>query len=186
MSVTPELHPLVSVSANPGTVVNAGTSVTFSATAVGAGPGPKYQWYRNNSLISGATQTTFTTNLLSDRDSVSCLVTATNECASYTGSGAKTMTVVAPNSVVTAPERTSHVSIVPNPNSGSFSLSGLPASRGFLIVTDAVGKQVYSNAFDGQSAKEMITLSNELPGGIYLLIIRCEQTTESLKFSVVK
>jgi len=186
MNVIPELHPLVSVTANPGTVVNAGTSVTFSATAVGTGAGPKYQWFRNNSLISGATQTTFTVGLLSDGDSVSCQVTATNECASYTGSGAKTMTVIAPNSVANVSATDALISVVPNPNNGSFSLSGLPASRGLLFVTDAVGRQVYSKTFDGLSATEEISLGADLPGGVYILTIKCDQTTASLKFSVMK
>lgn len=187
MNVIAELHPVVNVSVSPSGVINAGTSVTFSAVAVGAGASPKYQWFRNNSLISGATQTSFTTNLLSDRDSVSCSVTGTNECASYTGSGAKTMTVISPNSVSHVAAADAHISVAPNPNNGSFSIAGLPAYTRQLVVTNAVGMRVYAKDIDGQVTETtMIELGAELPGGLYVLTITGGEGAQSVKFSVVR
>lgn len=187
MNVVAELYPMVSVSASPGTIVNKGTTVTFAATATDAGATPRYQWYRNGSAIAGATQMSFTTNLLFDRDFISCSVTGTTECAGYTGSGGKTMTVIVPNAVPGEFVGLASIVVVPNPNNGTFNISGLPASTEQFFVTDAVGRQVYSRVFDVQVPGAIpVDLGVALPGGIYVLTVRSEEGTQSLRFSIVR
>lgn len=172
MSVIAELHPLVSVSASPGAVINSGTTVTFTAIATGAGIAPKYQWYRNNSSISGATQMTFTTSSLDDRDSISCTVTGTTECATYTGSGAKTMTVISPNGFVEKNAVDATLLVMPNPNNGTFVLKAAGLSAAQISIADALGRQVYTKSADGSTADEVtIQLDGNTPAGIYIISV---------------
>jgi hypothetical protein len=55
-----------------------GTSVTFTATSVFTGANPTYQWYLNNSIVSGATLATYTSTSLVNEDQVHCVMTAPN------------------------------------------------------------------------------------------------------------
>lgn len=50
-----------------GSSICAGTSVTFTATAIGF-TNPTYQWYKNGTAISGANTSTFSTTTLSNND----------------------------------------------------------------------------------------------------------------------
>ena len=86
-------------------VVTNNASATFSIAATAAGT-PTYQWYKNNSIISGATSTTYTTGALTtanDTDTYFCKV-------SYSGSS------VDSNSVNTRIKPY----IITNPSGGSF------------------------------------------------------------------
>lgn len=187
VSVKAELHPLVSVAATPGAIVNRGTTVTFTATAAGAGSMPKYQWFRNNSPISGATQTIYTTSLLDDRDSISCLVTGTTECAAYSGSGAKSMTIISPNSVGKQTSVNSGMLVMPNPNNGTFVVSAPGISGAKIVVADAFGRQVYTRSADGAKEDEVtIALDGTIPAGIYILTAIGEALNATKKVTVTR
>ena len=72
----------ITITTQPTTqIINNNASATFSIAATAAGT-PTYQWYKNNSIISGATSTTYTTGALTtanDTDTYFCRV-------SYSGS----------------------------------------------------------------------------------------------------
>lgn len=72
----------INITTQPTTqIINNNASATFSIAATAAGT-PAYQWYKNNSIISGATSTTYTTGALTtanDTDTYFCRV-------SYSGS----------------------------------------------------------------------------------------------------
>lgn len=116
-------------------VVN-NTSATFSIAATAAGT-PTYQWYKNNSIISGATSTTYTTGALTtanDTDTYFCRV-------SYSGSS------VDSNSVNTRikPYIVSHPSAL-NVNDGT---------GPYALQTTAGGSQVlYFQWFRNNVARE--------------------------------
>jgi hypothetical protein len=98
----------VSISANPGTSVCTGTSVTFTATPTNGGNTPSYTWYKNG-LTTGITGTTYTTNLLVNGDQIAALMTTSASCATplVTTSNTLIMAVSAPT--------TPSVSIAANP-----------------------------------------------------------------------
>lgn len=60
----------VSISSSASGSICAGTSVTFTATTTGLTT-PSFQWYKNGTAISGATNATFTTSSLSNNDQIS-------------------------------------------------------------------------------------------------------------------
>ncbi len=73
--------------------VNPGANVNF--TVVASGPSLNYQWYFNNSALSGATAATLTLNSVSNANAGSYTVVVTNSFGSVTSTPA-TLTIVAP------------------------------------------------------------------------------------------
>mgnify|MGYP002795066718 CR=1 FL=1 len=68
----------VSISADPGATVCAGTEVTFTANPTD-GSNLQYQWQINEVDVSGQNSSTFTTNSLTNNQKVRVIVTSTSE-----------------------------------------------------------------------------------------------------------
>jgi hypothetical protein len=71
--------PNVAITASPGTTVDTGTSITFTATPYNGGIAPTYQWNLNGSPITGATGVTYT-YVPTDKDEISCTMTSKSNC----------------------------------------------------------------------------------------------------------
>src|SRR5690606_24308437 len=83
MSVTPTVTPSVSIAANTGSSICAGTSVTFTATPTNGGTTPSYQWKLNGSNV-GTNSATYINSSLSNNDVVTCVMTGNAACTSPT------------------------------------------------------------------------------------------------------
>jgi len=101
-------------SSAPSNIICSGNSVTFTANTTGF-TNPYYQWYLNGGAISGATNSTYTSNVLTNNDGINVKVTegpaasittnglllnldATNP-SSYSGTGTTWNNLVTGNSV---------------------------------------------------------------------------------------
>jgi hypothetical protein len=86
--------PTVAISANPGTTICNGTSVTFTANATNGGSSPSYQWRRNGVNV-GTNSPTFISATLVTNDSISVVLTSNAICISTPNatSAASVMTV---------------------------------------------------------------------------------------------
>jgi hypothetical protein len=80
LSVTPLAVPGISINSAPMVTVCAGTTVNFSTTITGGGNSPTYQWYRNGNPIGLATGSSYSTNTLSNNDTISVLLTTSALC----------------------------------------------------------------------------------------------------------
>ncbi len=76
-----------------------GTSVTFTATPTNGGTAPTYQWKKNGTTISGATNSTYTTSSLVNGDAISCTMTSNAACATTTTANSNTITETVTTSV---------------------------------------------------------------------------------------
>ena len=129
LTVNPSQPVSVSIAANPGTTICAGTSVTFTATPTNEGSSPSYQWKLNGADITGATGTTYTSTALVNSDIVTCVLTSNATCA--TGSPATSN----PLTMIVNPLLPVSVSISANPgtsiNAGtSVTFTAVPANGG--------------------------------------------------------
>ncbi len=97
----------VQVSADPGNVICAGTSVTFTATANATYANPVYQWQVNGQNVAGQTTNVFTTSTLKNGDKVSVLFgSAETICGLQPVSNVITMTVNALPAITSQPAST--------------------------------------------------------------------------------
>ena len=108
MTVNPVLVPSVTITAAPGAVICAGTSVTFTAVPTNGGGTPAYQWQKNGSNV-GTNSTTYTDAALANGDLITCVLTSNALCAAPLTGTSNTITMTV------NPVLTPSVSITANP-----------------------------------------------------------------------
>ena len=170
------MTPIVAIRAFPGTVgVWHVDSIDVSVT--NGGTNPTYQWYVNSNLIPGATSASFTNHEFFNNDSVYCLVTASGPCGGLTTSKYVIIRLLGVG-VAQVSSASSDVRLVPNPNKGTFSVTGnLGTSidqEVTLEVTNMLGQVIYTGKTRTQngSINEHIQLGSNLPNGMYILDLR--------------
>ncbi len=67
----PFITPSHFISTDPGIICN-GAAVTFSAIVIDGGANPGYQWYQNNVLVPGETDSTFSPTTYANNDNIAC------------------------------------------------------------------------------------------------------------------
>ncbi|MBS1902355.1 MAG: zinc-dependent metalloprotease [Bacteroidetes bacterium] len=135
-----------------GNTLNCPTSVEYAS----------YQWYKSGSLISGATNPTFTPT---SNGQYFVIVTGTNGCES------RSNTLSVTSGVITK-ELDEHISIYPNPASNELVLewNDVPASTLMVSVTDALGKTVLAGKRVSIGSSSIYTLDlRSLSSGTYVL-----------------
>jgi len=188
LTVQNPVLPTVSVVSSAGTIVAPGQSVTFTASATHAGPNPMYQWVINSVPVHGATNATFTTNTLNNRDSVSCAVTGICDMVGFNS----LIVSVRTTSVKQITSSGGDVKLVPNPNKGDFSLKGTLGTsvdeEATIEITDMIGQVVYSNKVmtHGGNIDEHIRLNSSLANGMYILNLRSGSENTVFHFVIEK
>lgn len=79
MTLTANATPTISIQANPGNTICAGTNVVFTATPNNGGNAPTYQWKKNGNTV-GTNSDTYADNNLTTNDSVWCILTSNSVC----------------------------------------------------------------------------------------------------------
>ena len=79
MAVHPNVIDSVHISAFPSDAICSGSSVNFTAIPFTSGT-PSFQWKKNGIDISGATTSSFLTNILVNSDVISCIMTSNATC----------------------------------------------------------------------------------------------------------
>src|SRR5687767_7405751 len=82
MTVGSTVTPSVSIAANPGNTICAGTGVTFTATAANGGT-PTYQWKLNGNNV-GTNSNSYSNNALANGDVITVTMNSSLACASPT------------------------------------------------------------------------------------------------------
>src|SRR5687767_11864621 len=98
MTVTPTVVPSVSIGANPGNTICAGTNVTFTATPTNGGS-PSYQWRLNGNNV-GTNSNTYSNSALANGDVVTVVMTSYLGCASPTTAASNGITMTVTPTVV--------------------------------------------------------------------------------------
>ena len=187
MLTNPVFVPTVGISASPGVAIVSGTPVTFSTTVSGAGAAPAYQWFINGVAVGGATSTTFVSSTLHNNDSVTCRVTATEECGHETFNSAL-MTVKSTAGTANVSGRNSDLRLLPNPNTGIFTINGHLATDDnetvAIEITNVLGQTVYTGSLGAKNGyvNGQIKLPNALANGMYLVSLKSAEEQHVLRF----
>jgi len=81
ISITNITTPAITASAS-ATTICAGTSITLTASPTNGGTAPTYQWKKGGSIISSATNATYTTTTATNNDSYTVTMTSNATCTS--------------------------------------------------------------------------------------------------------
>lgn len=176
-------HPITSVIANPGNSIPSGTSVTFTATTTGCN-NSSYQWTKNGTDIPNATSNTYTTTQLSTGDILSCQTSCNDICTNPKDTSSNTITMYVFPTSVTEINSAELIQIFPNPNDGNFTvlLNGMTlTNESTLEIVNTLGQVVYYNAITGEKTELNL---QDIPAGVYLLRVKTEQKTNSVRFTV--
>jgi hypothetical protein len=193
INVYPNVIPVVNITITSDTIITyLGQVVTFYAEVTTAGGAPTYQWFVDGDLIPGATNSVYAREVYDD-DSVFCRVNGTPACD--LGSVAASnlirirgtyLAVGSVNNFETA------LSLFPNPNMGSFTLSGTMASTNGEVVSvevmNVVGQKVYSGftTVKNGNLKHEVAVGDNIAPGTYLLKVSGESETKIFHFVVGK
>ncbi len=186
MIVTPTVTPTISIVTSTGDSISYfGQLVTFYATVSYGGTATLYQWYEHGTAIPGATSSSFTTAVYSD-DTVYCTIVSNAPCASSATATSNTINIYA-NYLggLSINETYNGVKLFPNPNNGSFTLSGTIAGHAVRYeITDVTGKIVYSGiaACINGIINESIDLDGRLVSGAYFMKVVTQVGTIVLPF----
>lgn len=161
--------PRVSISVTDSTITM-GDLVTFTATATNCNK-ISYRWYVNGTQVSGVYTNTFTTSNLLNLDKVHCMVACADSCTNPkdTISNIITMQVNLPTNGVTDIESGNQISIYPNPNNGTFTitLNELSLAKNAKVnIYNIYGQSVHTTNIHNKT--QQISLQN-LPAGIYTI-----------------
>ncbi len=180
----------VTISVNPGNTVPDGSSVTFTATPVGGGATPVYQWSKNNTAISGATNAVYNAVAGIDfvyGDKFTVTMTTSEPCADVAGITSSEL-VMYISSGVTDPVANDKLFIIyPNPNSGAFILKGLVSdAHSTVSITDAAGRQIFRESFymANGATQSQISLPDMKPGIYFLSVSSAQQPAQTMRFAI--
>ncbi len=180
----------VVITADPGTNIGLGETLTLTASVDNGGSSPAYQWLINRIPVAGATSATFISNTFSDNDSVTCEVISSGPCSGYVVDNmiAIKVSALGINAGTTA---RSGIELLPNPSNGEFTVKGTLAEGNqdaVIEVTDILGQVIYTKKVvttDG-SINEKVSLPGTIANGMYMLNLRNGNENKSFHFMIEK
>lgn len=135
MTVTANVTPTASISANPGSTVCNGTNVTFTTTGSNLGATPAYQWYLDGSPV-GTNNSTYTNGTLSSGNTINCVVTSSVTCVTSPTATSNTVTMTVNTPVTPAVSVTASATTVCSGTNVTFTATptngGIPSYQWFV------------------------------------------------------
>ena len=190
MNVPPVEVPVVTITGHPGAMITPGAADTLVASVISTGVSYTYQWSVNGSVIAGATTGMYISSSFANGDIVSCEVTAASFCGTASRSGELTITYVYTTGLQQAGAGTNNIQVVPNPNSGVFSIIGtLPNNNNEPVtiqITDMVGRVVYETQLPAGNTRinKQIDMGGNIANGMYLVSLRYGEISKVIHFVV--
>ena len=186
-----DMAPTITImTSNADTIAYVGEIVTFFSNVTWGGTSPTYQWYMNGGAIPGANGSSYTTPVY-ESDTFYCIVNGNPPCESSTTTQGISNPIVIHDYLGVDPLTVNGntFSLFPNPNNGSFTLSGTLANAtnrevNYQVV-DMLGQVVYTGNTTSQNGKMQITLG-DLATGSYMLRVNTDNNSQTFHFVIGK
>ncbi len=178
------------ITADPGTNIGVGETVTFTASVVNGGPSPAWQWLVNGVPVADATSAKFVSNTCSDNDIVTCEATSSGACSGYVVDNSVAVKV-SPLGINTGIVSGSDIRLLPNPSNGEFSLKGTLGSDiqdAVIEITDILGQVIYKQTVTATNGNidQKVSLSGTLANGMYMLNLHSGNENKTFHFMIEK
>jgi len=176
--------PVVTITASPGLSIAEGETETLNAEVLYGGLAPVYQWQINGVNIPGAVYQSYASSDFANGDVVSCNVISSGGCAGKTGSS--TVTINVSNvGVKTISAGSGTVSVIPNPNNGLFSITGMIGTGNeevVIEVSNMLGQEIYNakSALLNGKINEKVQLGSDIINGMYIVTLRTGEESRIL------
>ncbi len=181
INVTVNKNPPASITAGGPTTFCAGGSVTLTANA---GAGLTYKWYKGNTPVAGATSISYTAF---SSGNYKCRVTK-SATGCYKNSNAIMVSVPCKEGEIPASNDENALSIYPNPNNGTFMITGIISAnerKGMtLSIYNSLGQIIYSKQIESPDQIITETVSLDMISGIYFVRIQNDQYRQEQIFFV--
>jgi len=186
--VNPAITPDVTITADPGTIVNPGARVLFTANALKAGNNPKYQWRKNGVDITGATSDVYFATIgkdLSDHDNLSVRIVSSEACPFPDTVVSYVFTVLVND--LSDLDVDNDVIVYPGPNHGKFTIKGTVNTNDAVDVRiiDAIGQLVYEDLI--LPSNKHLILPVDITGvasGVYMLQLKAGDQLINRRFTI--
>ncbi len=191
MTVLPIPSPAVTITSSPSLALVPGQSFTLTATATDAGAAPVYQWLKNGVPIVGATTAVHTDVAVIGVTEYTCRVTSSGFCGGLTSFNLVYVNG-SPSNSTTNVVLAEGIRLSPNPNNGTFTLSGNTGGVGnaeiHITITNMLGQVVHQQELSvtNGTINAEINLNNSLANGMYLLNMNTGTKTSTLHFTIGK
>ncbi len=173
----------------PDTVHYVGEVVTFFSVVTYGGTMQTYQWYMNGVAITGATNSSYTTPVYAS-DTFWCVVNGNPPCSTTPVPPGISNQIIIHNYLGVDPisNGNNEFTLFPNPNNGSFTLSGKVTSAGGDVnyeVVNMLGQSVYRGRTTAQNGKVRASIEmGDTAQGSYLLRVNTDKGTETFHFVI--
>ncbi|MFH0866225.1 MAG: PKD domain-containing protein, partial [Bacteroidota bacterium] len=171
MTVNSPVNASVMISANPGNLICSEESVTFSATPNNGGTTPSYQWRKNGTNISGATNSTYTSTTLTNGDIITCVMTSALTCVTGSPATSNSITMNVTSNVAAG------VSITANPGNTICSDTSVTFTATPVNGGTAPSYQWTKNGMNITVASNFTYTSNTLADGDIIVCVMTSSIT---------
>jgi len=196
MNIWENVAPTVTIetTANSDTIAYLGQIVYLYSNVTWVGNAPTYQWYKNGVAIPGATASSYSTHVYVQNDTFYVKVTSNSVCDINASASSNSNSIIIYSNSYTSVKSVANtgtsLTLFPNPNTGSFVLSGKTTSamEVGIEVTDMLGRIIYSGKTMPHNGviRAEIGLGSGLSDGTYLVRANSETGTEVFHFVVGK
>lgn len=188
---TQTVFPSASLIALPGTSVSNGTSITFTVQSNNVGNTPRIEWYKNTTKIMGASGVSYTGVAGTDfvnNDIIYAIVYASEACASPDSVITNKLTIhITVTGVPSIGNDPYQLSLYPNPNKGTFVVSGnLENNQKYEVtITSITGQRLMQVTRTPQNNVIGLQMPAAISAGLYILSVKEEgRTPQNLRFMV--
>lgn len=163
---------------------NGDNSYTFTAIPTFGGTQPQYEWLINGAITHFGS--TYTSPLLTKNDKVTVTMTSNYFCLTTATANSRVVTTSVGNNGISFEELT----LYPNPNSGTFKVSGVYNGTGnatvHIDIMNALGQSVHQTEAEVVSGKleHVVNMNGELTPGVYIIRIKADGMEEVRRFNI--